>query len=283
VRAEGGASPRLSIERPGDWPGETCRRFLHPVGGTEVSDYLDFVVSRDQAGAVYEALFGYIIREMTDWDALDLHCLQERSPLREAFRALAQSGGYSCAETQEEVCPAFDLPADWEAYLAGLGRKERHELRRKVGKVEREASPTWRVSTTETLEDDLQLFFRLHEQSDPQKAAFWDERARRFFREIALATQPRDWLQLSFVAFEGRPLGSLFCFEYNQEILVYNSGYDPTLYPALSPGLVLFSYVIRDAIARGFRRFDFLRGNERYKYELGGQDTAIYRLTIGQP
>ena len=50
--------------------------------------------------------------------------------------------------------------------------------------------------------------------------------------------------------------------------------------PDLSVGLINKAYAIREAIEAGRRRFDFLKGAERYKYSLGGQDRAIYRIVV---
>jgi len=281
VPADGGLLPALSIERPFGPPDGMTKRILHPVGGTEVSDYLDFIVGRESAPAVYRALFRYVTETMTDWDLLDLHCIPTDSLLLTEFPALARTHGYRVASVREEVCPIIELPAGWDAYLASLTKKQRHELRRKVRKANRESTVTWRkTEDTATLADDLALFFRLHERSDADKAAFWDDNARKFFREIAESIQSMGLLELSFLYVNEEPVGSYFCFNYKDDFLVYNSGYDPGGYRSLSPGLVLLSYVIQDAIARGMKRFDFLRGDERYKYDFGGVDREIFRLAI---
>jgi CelD/BcsL family acetyltransferase involved in cellulose biosynthesis len=62
--------------------------------------------------------------------------------------------------------------------------------------------------------------------------------------------------------------------------MVYNSGLDPAAY-RLSPGIILMAHLIRHAIERQEHEiFDFLRGDEPYKYSLGGTDTHIYRLSV---
>jgi CelD/BcsL family acetyltransferase involved in cellulose biosynthesis len=45
-----------------------------------------------------------------------------------------------------------------------------------------------------------------------------------------------------------------------------------------APGIVLFAERIRTAIARGFTAFDFMRGNESYKYRFGATDQPLYQL-----
>ena len=78
----------------------------------------------------------------------------------------------------------------------------------------------------------------------------------------------------------GRPVATYFCFDYQNQVLVYNSGYDPQLYPQLSSGWILLSHVIQHAISQGRTGLDFLQGNEDYKYRFGGRDTLVYRTLI---
>ena len=48
----------------------------------------------------------------------------------------------------------------------------------------------------------------------------------------------------------------------------------------LSPGVVLAACYVRGALEAGMQRFDFLRGNEPYKYEWGSEDEPIQRLLV---
>jgi CelD/BcsL family acetyltransferase involved in cellulose biosynthesis len=69
------------------------------------------------------------------------------------------------------------------------------------------------------------------------------------------------------------------CFDYNNDIYLYNSAYDPA-YSSLSVSLLLKVFNIRDAVENGKKRFDFLSGDEPYKYDLGGHDVPLYRCLI---
>jgi CelD/BcsL family acetyltransferase involved in cellulose biosynthesis len=61
--------------------------------------------------------------------------------------------------------------------------------------------------------------------------------------------------------------------------MFYNAGIDPDA-RELSPGVVLTGRYMRHAIETGKRRFDFLRGDEPYKYEWGATDEPIQRLLV---
>jgi CelD/BcsL family acetyltransferase involved in cellulose biosynthesis len=170
------------------------------------------------------------------------------------------------------------LPGEWEAYLERLDKKQRHEIRRKLRRFEREA-PDGRVRFVQ-MAADVDCFIELHRQSSGAKDAFMTDEMQAFFRAIARAAADTGWLQLSFLEVAGQPIASYFCFDYSNAILVYNSGYDPQAYPQLSPGWVLLANVIQHAIGLGRARFDFLQGSEDYKYRFGGMDTPIYRTLV---
>ena len=48
----------------------------------------------------------------------------------------------------------------------------------------------------------------------------------------------------------------------------------------MSVGVLSKALCIRDSIERGKKRFDFLKGDEHYKYHLGGQEVQLYRCLI---
>lgn len=86
---------------------------------------------------------------------------------------------------------------------------------------------------------------------------------------------------LSFLEVDGAQVSATLCFDYNNDRYLYNSAYDPA-YSSLSVSLLLEVYNIQDAIKKGRRRFDFLSGNEPYKYDLGGQDVPVSRCVISR-
>ena len=99
-----------------------------------------------------------------------------------------------------------------------------------------------------------------------------------FLRDMAQQLWPQGWLDLAFLSADGEPIAALWCFAYGSTYAAYNSGYHPA-YAELSAGIVLFAERIRPAIARGFfTTFDFLRGNEPYKYRFGAIDQPLYQL-----
>jgi CelD/BcsL family acetyltransferase involved in cellulose biosynthesis len=261
-------------------------RILQLVGGVDVSDYLDvLVVADERAEKVYDALWRFLTEEYRDaWDVLDLHNVPSTSPTLKLLPALAaRSGQVEIVSHVEEVCPVIALPSTWEDYLSALNKKQRHEVRRKMRKASREAAVHWQYADDPaTLDEDVDEFARLHRQSGSHKKAFMDEKMQGFFRELAHSALDRGWLRLAFLTVDSKKVASMFCFEWDDAFLVYNSGYEPDLYPSLSTGIILLAYCIQDAIERGLKVFDFLRGEEEYKYRFGAVRTEIYNLRLAR-
>ena len=182
---------------------------------------------------------------------------------------------------QEDSCPVLELPASWDAYLERLGGKDRHELRRKIRKLERELPGTSVRShaSPEGWDGALAGFLRLHRLSKAGKARFMDERMEAFFRDATHALAARGWARLWFLDWDGAAVASFLCLEHAGSVGLYNSGFDP-LHAKLAPGIVLLAHVIRDAIDRGVAVFDFLRGEEPYKYAFGPAAQDLFRVRV---
>jgi len=251
------------------------------VGGTEVCDYLDIIALPDYTGPVYQAVFEFFATELTDWDEIDFHCIPAASPYA-TLREAAMQQGLVVERRVEDVCPVVALPPTWDDYLATLNKKQRHEVRRKIRRATREAHVEWyATSDPARLSEDVETFFDLHRKSSPDKEDFMSELTMQaFFHEVAQFSLAREWLELSFLLINGEKTASMLCFAYDNQTLVYNSGYDPEQFAHLSPGIVLLSYHIQDSIARGRTVFDFLRGDEVYKYRFGGQDAEIFQVIV---
>src|SRR6185436_3833587 len=135
------------------------------------------------------------------------------------------------------------------------------------------------LASREAVESRFDEFLTLHRQSRVGKARFMDERMEAFFRRVAAGLAESDGVRLWLLETPDGPLASFLTLEWDGTVGLYNSGFRPDA-AALSPGLILLAHVIRDAIERGRRRFDFLRGEERYKYEFEPTPEDVYRVTL---
>jgi CelD/BcsL family acetyltransferase involved in cellulose biosynthesis len=221
------------------------------------------------------------------WDVVDLRRLRCGDPVADelaaALGAREMAAGWTLNVEREDVCPVVTLPegADIESWLGSLGKKERHEIRRKVRRAE--AVGDVRLADSDDPLADLETFIDLHQKRWGDDGLFpptrGGEQSRVLFRRMFELFGPTGPLRLAFLTVGGRRIAAGIHFETPGGYLYYNAGVDPDARD-LSPGVVMtYAYVVR-ALASGKRRLDFLRGDEPYKYEWGAVDEPIQRLLV---
>lgn len=257
------------------------RASLHFAGGEEIADFLDMFALPGREPEVAAAVFDVLADER--WSEIDLRNLRTDALALSHFAPEAERRGCRVSVEQEDVSPWLRLPASWDAYLESLSKKDRHELRRKLRRLH--AAGTVRSFVADdpaTRAHDVAEFVRLMRLSAESKAAFLTSEMTDWFDAIVSRFAPTGELKLYFLELDGIRIATTICFVHNNRTLLYNSGYDPE-HARLSAGLALKAYCIEDAIASGHEVFDFLQGNESYKYDLGAVDAPIYRLRIFRP
>ncbi|MGH7314125.1 MAG: GNAT family N-acetyltransferase [Candidatus Rokuibacteriota bacterium] len=258
--------------------GERAPGVRQLVGGADVSDYLDLLAVAGREEEAWTALLSARAAAPATWE---LHAVPAASPTVLALPTLAAAFGLRATVAVEERCPVLTLPDSWETYLEGLTSKQRHELTRKMRRLAREA-PDARVTVASAraeIEPRLGDFLDLHRRARTGKARFMDARMEAFFRRIVAALADFGMVRLWLLDSAAGPLATFLVLEWDGTVGVYNSGFHPDR-AALAPGLVLLGHMVRDAIERGKRRFDFLRGDERYKYDFGPTPEDVYRVTM---
>lgn len=251
------------------------------LGSIEISDYLDLIAPRQDLGQFVEALLDWLDQEKElDWRVLDFYNLLETSPSLPALESAAQARGWSFTQECIQHCPYIPLPGDWEAYLAGIDKKQRHEIRRKMRRAESYDQPVrWYIVEDEAkLEAEIEDFLNLMAQ-DQEKGEFLTEVMRTQMRAALHAAFRAGWLQLAFMEVDGRKAAGYLNFDFGNHIWVYNSGLAQE-YRELSPGWVLLGELLRWANENQRTAFDFMRGDEDYKYRFGAIDRFVVRARI---
>ena len=244
------------------------------LGGTDLFDYHDFITGDPR---FYEALADCLDGE--PWRTMDLASVPGRSPTLEHLPHVYRARGYEVTVETEDVVPGLSLPSTWDAYLAGLRRKDRHELRRKLRRLDAAGDHRLVLSTRETLASDLDRFHGLMRESREEKRDFMGPDREAFFRDIVERMQAAGYLRLFLLELEDQPIAAVLAFDYAGRRHLYNSGYKLASGP-LSAGFVLKALCIKDAIEQGLSYFDFLRGDEPYKFHLGARSEPIHRIVV---
>lgn len=259
---------------------DSGRKILRFLGGIDLTDYLGPICSAGDRRIVAETLCRWLLETDIEWDEFDAHNMPVPFGFAEFLVERADIAGLRFALDQEETSAILPLPKTWDEYLTSLDSKERHELRRKRRRLAREhPEAVFRTSKPDTFEADLEIFIDMHRGAEGLKGHFMRPEIATFFERVARAFMPLGWLRLDFLEIAGTPLAAAFGFELDGVLYLYNSAFEPEA-RRLSPGLVLVSEQVKGSIEKGVRTFDFLRGPERYKYQLGGQPVPLNNVRL---
>ena len=251
------------------------------LGSIEISDYLDILARRADLPAFLGGLLDFFAQPgKLDWQLLDWHNLPEASPTLPFLQAEAEKRGWNFTREQTYHVPAIPLTGDFETYLAGIDKKQRHEIRRKMRRAEESGQNVrwYIVEDASTLDAELEAFLDLMAE-DPEKAAFLNPAMRTQMRLACRAAFECGWLQLAFLEADEQKAAGYLNFDYLNRIWVYNSGISRR-FMDLSAGWVLLGYLLQWANEKKRSEFDFMRGNEDYKYRFGGVDKFVVRAKV---
>ncbi len=251
------------------------------LGSIEISDYLDVIVRKEDLSRFLGGVLDELASQPPDaWSMLDWYNLPDTSPTLAALKEESVKRGWTCTEEIYKPTPSIPLPGDWETYLAGIDKKQRHEIRRKMRRAEEsDQQVRWYIVDDESqLDSEVDAFLALM-ANDPEKAAFLTEPMRAQMRATAHNAFREGYLQLAFLDVFGQKAAGYFNLDYGNKIWVYNSGLDRK-FMELSPGWVLLGYLLQWANEHKRLEFDFMRGDEDYKYKFGGQNRHVMRVKV---
>lgn len=275
----------ITAERDGELIGiaplfKNADRLLF-LGSIEISDFLDFIVRTADLQKFVHGLLDFLASHADlAWSALDLHNLIEDSPSLPVLEAEAATRGWDFAKESLQPAPVVTLPETFDEYLLGIKKKQRHEIRRKMRRAERdEREVSWYIVDDESkLDKNIEACCQLMSQ-DPEKQAFLTQTMKSQMKAAIHAAFNAGWLQLAFLEVDGEKAAGYLNFDYGNRIWVYNSGLDMK-FRELSPGWVLLGYLLQWATENGRSEFDFMRGAEPYKYRFGGVDRFVVRARL---
>ncbi len=292
----GDAENATILRRPCE-PGTSVRPDAKAIfmGASYHADYATLLCAASDIDAVADTVARSCL-EPTDrvhgevpWDVIDLRRFRHDDPvlpaLEAAFRRYADEGEWEVRVEQEDVCPVTThAGGDWDAFLGTLDKKARHEIRRKVRRAEKVGELRFVHAPLDSR--SVERFIDLHQARWGEDGLFppteGGDRSRHFLHrltELEAAEGPGAVLQLGQTFVGDHLIFVTVGFDDGATCFYYNAGMDPAARD-LSPGVTGTAAYMRDRFGSGRERFDFLRGNEGYKYEWGAVDEPVYRILV---
>ena len=213
--------------------------------------------------------------------------LSNLAPNAATARRLCESiagHGYALRRQALWGCPYLELCDDWDRYLGTLTRTRRQTLRRKERNLRRHHAMAIVDYDGDRLDEGWSRLVTLHERRWERGGggAFQDPSVRRLHRRFAGELAARQQLWLTTLDLDGEPAAAWYGFTFHDTVYFYQSGRDPR-WDRKSVGLVLMEAMIRRAVEGGYRRFDFLRGDDVYKRQWTKTRQMTEEITVFRP
>ncbi len=248
------------------------------LGSVDVCDYLDFIVAPGAEGDFFNTLLDDLRKRGIIY--LDLRALRPDSTVVRNLVVMAQERQYDIIRHDDGLSVELDLPPTWDEYLAILTKKQRHEVRRKLRRLQEAGNVEHCcLEAGQEVREYMETFLTLFSLSQEEKANFMTPRMESFFRSMSQAMAEIGLLRFGMIKLDTQPVAMTIGFDYNDSHYLYNSAYDPQ-FNSLSVGLLCKVLCLKESIEKGRKKWDFLKGGEPYKYHLGGNEIPLYRYQI---
>jgi len=194
---------------------QSNKKTIYLMGSKEICDYLDLIVRPQDLESFTDGLIDTLISaDFIAWDQLIFYNLLETSPTISLLEKASVLHHWQFRQECTSQSPYILLPDDWDAYLASIDKKQRHEIRRKMRRSTENTDFNWRFCTEqETLEEDIDSFLYLM-ALDAEKKKFLTDSMLQQQRLTLRWAFKENILQLSFLEIMGKKAASYFCFDF---------------------------------------------------------------------
>jgi CelD/BcsL family acetyltransferase involved in cellulose biosynthesis len=244
--------------------------------GNGVTDHLDLLAEPGRAGDIAAAVLAFIQSRADAWDAVDWRDLPAGSPLIAASEAF----GADLRIEAEEPCPARPLAARAEAVLGALPRKRRENVSRRRRRLAEQGEVSVVLADASNRIDLLSALLELHArrwESRGEAGVLADAAVQAFHEQATAALLQAGMLQLQALRLDGEIIAAHYGLRWGRTAYSYIHGFAPD-HAAFAPSTLLIVEAMEEAVRAGCTTFDFLRGREPYKYDLGGADQPKVRV-----
>lgn len=245
------------------------------------SDALDLVSRRGRERDVQEAVGRYLLQRRNEWDAAWLSDLSDGSRTVATLSELFQAAGVTGSTKPCAVCPYLRLDQPWAVYEDRAHRKFR-DLKKYLKALDVAGAKFDVVQSPDVLERALDALVRLNRErvlSKDGAPSLGNERFCRFVADIARLALRQGWLRLYFVSVGDEFIALNLNFVHGTRVYGYLSGFDPA-WQRRGVGTCLFRHVIRESWEGGLTVYDFLRGDEAYKYRWTSEERKSVELRV---
>ncbi|MFC1903013.1 GNAT family N-acetyltransferase [Chloroflexota bacterium] len=243
---------------------------LETIGSVN-SNYV-WLVTPDNREEVMSALLAYLGEEL---DRNKVLLMLTYIPESSKFLNLLRRNGNPFSrntiirERVMTLAPYIPLPATWDEYFASLSQNRRYIINRAMRALSEEGHRVqlqqYGADSMDAALSKLFAFHRRRWESLNIPSAFSDSRIREFYGEIARQFLGKNWLYFSCLTVDDEIVSTNYYFVYNRKLYACITARD-TEYSDYGIGHLHRALAIKDAIEKHLQEYDFLKGDEPYKF-----------------
>lgn len=256
--------------------------------GSELAngEYLDFIIEPGFEKEVCTETANFLRYNSKKWDVLGLEPWAKESVSLNYYTCACQQLGLTTYLYQRSICPVLKLENDWDSFTKSLKKSLFKGTEYKKRRLEKRYIVEYgKWDSIVDIEKELPIFFNFHQQkwqSQGESGSFADVRKQKFYSIMATYFLNKKWLQAYYLRANGNSVAFLFGIEYNKSFYYLQVARDLD-WNKQSVGLVLLYHTFKKSIERGIGQYDFLRGEEEYKYQWGTTPKQNVRLLVFKP
>lgn len=244
------------------------------------TDYNDLIAGND-AVCQFAAILDHLRTSSNEWDLLDLREIRDLgSHMSELHATLQNSGLHYRLARETAACPYLPITGNSKELMKALSVDRQRSLQKKIRHME---DHKYSIDIIESpnecqmlLDDMIALDHKKAAQSRiPLVAGANSKTFRSLFNELG----PAGWLYVATLRTNETLVAFELGFRCDDKLWMYNKAYDRE-YSQYSPGAILLSSVLDYGYAKGFKEYDFLRGEEPYKLLWTNQLHKQLRIVI---
>lgn len=257
------------------WFGLSRLRFI--ATGDTCTDYVDLICDPEHYELCSYSLAEYI-REKS-FSVVELECTKNDRLAVLVKKHLVDR--YNCDHRLAEPTWRLDLPDTWAQFVEGSKKSLRRKINKAIRRIESNEFTILYLSELpiESAFSTLQDLHTRRMNSTGRPGVFADANFASFLKSAVFKFHENDKCEIIIAMQGNEPIASQLYFVSKDGFQLYQSGYAPEAMK-LEPGHLLFTAMVRRAIERGDRCFDFLRGNEPYKEFWGAAPHSQKKLRM---
>ncbi len=258
-----------------------CGKVLQYCGTDPLyTDHLDIICAEENRNVCIEAIFKYLKKNRVLWDVIRIPFAADDSSIISYVNK--KKPLLSCYCYVRSVAPYLAIEGTFEDYIKKFKKKKRYNIRRERNKLYSELGVEYCSCDNEDVDKQLKTVFELHNKRFLHRnivSTFNNENIEKFYLDFIENTKNSNYVWIRFIKNKERAVSAFFGFYFCDRVFFYQMGHDPE-FEKYSLGSTIIYESINEAFQKKCVEYNFLQGDERYKYSWSNKERKLFDVII---